>query len=106
MTPTNEPASCWKTALRRVELVTCATLGGLAEDTDGLFIWNPITNSAHEAEMEAKLRLGVLWISDRVLVGDTSLSIYELYADHPTPQAARRMAGCRAGEAVYLERGK
>lgn len=65
--------------------------------------WNPLESSADEAEMEAKLRLDVLWGDDCVAVGNAPRRCVELYADHPTPQAARMMAGCRAAEQIAKE---
>lgn len=63
--------------------------------------WNPYKDSGDGAEMEAQLELNVEWCSDIVVSQHhRGRYIYEFFKDHPSKQAARRMASLRAAAAI------
>ena len=67
---------------------------------DTVHWWNPITDDGDEARLEAALKMSPVWEDAYVYIQGYP-DIIELYADHNgDKQAARRMAGTRAAEAI------
>lgn len=60
-------------------------------------IWNPLTDDADEARLEAALGLNVVWCFYTVKVGE---SLEPYIAHNADKQAARRRAGVRAAAEI------
>lgn len=60
--------------------------------------WNPIDSSHDCGEMEAQMQICIDWCNDAVVAQPLAdiPGVLETFADHASPQAARRMAVCRA----------
>lgn len=58
--------------------------------------WNPTTNPAQCAGMEAKLHLDILWYDDKVIVSTSGWSFTEMYCNHKSKNHARMFACTKA----------
>ncbi len=67
-------------------------------------VWNPKSDRGDCFDMETALRLdGPHWGEDHVWYGvgeNCVTAVFERFADHPNPDAARRMAALRAAASL------
>lgn len=68
-------------------------------------VWNPVDLDACCARMEEQMRVSLDWgagSSPFIIASDhpANIDCHESFADHPSPQAARRWASCRAVAAM------
>lgn len=75
-------------------------IGNLVLDWHDGVVWNPLTNIADCAEMEAHLEIDVSWFKDRVECCTYRFLAKEHYSNHPTKQSARMLASTRVAAEI------